>query len=109
MKDQQFDPDPELLESLNWTKDELQAFLNRWEALKRDARENGGEAQTELDDALRSLGLRPTGPGRQASDADNDQYRGMRDDGNRSRPPVEILEQFNAYRKGAARGQRSGG
>ena len=105
LKDQQDEPDPELLKSLGWTKEELQAFIARWESMKRNAREQGGDAETELEDALRSLGLRRTGPGRRASNADNDQYRGMQDGGSRRRPPPEILEQFKAYRKGAARGQ----
>ena len=44
LKDQQDEPDPELLKSLGWTEEELQAFLARWEAMKRNAREQGGEA-----------------------------------------------------------------
>lgn len=109
LQDQQFEPDSELLDSLGWTKDELEQFVQRWQAMKRSAREQGGKAQDELDDALRSLGLRPAGPDRRVSQSDKDQYRGMQDGGNRSQPPAEILEQFNAYRKGAARGPRSGG
>ena len=38
LKDQQQDPDPELLKSLGWTKEELQQFIARWEELKRAAR-----------------------------------------------------------------------
>ncbi len=105
LKNQQDDPDPELLKSLGWTKDELKAFIARWEAMKHNAREQGGEAQRELQDALRSLGLRSAGAERRATDIENDNYRGMHDGGNRSRPPADMLEQFNAYRKGAARGQ----
>ncbi len=104
LRDQQDDPDPELLKSLGWTKEELKAFITRWETMKRNAREEGGGAQQELQDALRSLGLRRTGPRRRATETDNDNYRGLHDSGNRSQPPVDILEQFNAYRKGAARG-----
>ena len=98
-----------MLKSLGWTKEELQAFIARWETMKRNAREQGGEAEKDLEDALRSLGLRRTGTGPRASNVDNDQYRGMRDGGSRRRPPPEILEQFKAYRKGAARGQTNGG
>jgi hypothetical protein len=108
LSDQQQEPDPELLKSLDWTAEELRAFLDRWEALKRGAREDAGNADGELEDALRSLGLRDSGPGRRRSNGDNDAYRGLRDDGARSRPPASIWEQFNAYRKGAARGQHRG-
>jgi hypothetical protein len=108
LKDQQNEPDPELLDSLGWTKEELQAFVERWETMKRNAREQGGSAADELQDALRSLGLRPTGPGRRATEVDNDQLRDLRDGGSRTPPPGDIAEQFKAYRKGAARGSRTG-
>lgn len=109
LKDWQDDPDPELLESLGWTEEELQAFAARWETMKRTAREEGADAQRELEDALRSLGLRRSGPKRRAAHAEDDELRGLREDGNRSRPPQELLELFNAYKKGLARGQRNGG
>jgi hypothetical protein len=109
LQDQQQEPDPELLESLGWTPEELESFVSRWQTMKRNAREQGGEAREELEDALRSLGLRRSGPGRRSMERDNDQLRRLQDGGNRSRPPAEILEQFRAYRKGAARGQRDGG
>ena len=108
LKDQQDEPDPELLDALGWTKEELQSFVARWAELKRNAREQRGGARDELQDALRSLGLRPTGPGLQASSADNDQSRDMTV-GNQSNPPQDILEQYNAYKKGAAHGQGNGG
>ena len=108
LKDQQEEPDPELLKSLGWTKEELQKFVARWEAMKRDAREHAGDAQSELDDALRSLGLRADGPGRLRSSAQDDRPGGLRDSGNRIPPPPAFLEKFNAYKKGAARGQPPG-
>ncbi len=109
LKDQQHEPDPELLKSLGWTKEDLQQFIARWEALKRSAHEESVDSRTELDDALRSLGLRRTALDRRESQDDKDQIRGMRDSGDRSRPPAEFMEQFNAYKKGAARGQTDGG
>lgn len=109
LQDQQDEPDPELLKKLGWTPEQLRSFLARWQTMKQEAREHEGEAREELQDALRSLGLRPTGPGRRGSRGDNDPMQGLQDTGNPSPPPKDILEQFNAYRKGAARGQRTGG
>lgn len=109
LKDQQNEADPELLKSLDWTQDELQQFLARWEALKRAAREEGPAAQAELNDALRSLGLRATATVRRGVHAVNDQPGGLRDLGRSSSPPAEFLEQFNAYRKGRSRGASEGG
>lgn len=103
LKDDQAKADDELLKKLGWTQEELQAFLRRWETMKKTAREGGREEQAELDDALRSLGLRPSGQSRRRGSSQNDQQRGLRDAGSRSRPPVEFLDKFNAYKKGAAR------
>jgi hypothetical protein len=103
LQDDQQEPDDELLKKLGWTQEELQAFLRRWETMKKAAREGGRQEQAELDDALRSLGLRPSGQSRRRGSSQNDQQRGMRDAGSRSRPPVEFLDKFNAYKKGAAR------
>jgi hypothetical protein len=71
--------------------------------MKQAAREGGEDQQAELDDALRSLGLRPSGQNRRRGPGRDDQLRGMRDAGSRSRPPAEFLQQFDAYKKGAAR------
>lgn len=108
LKDQQNDPDPELLKSMGWTAEELQQFIARWEALKRAAREDPLRGQAELDDALRSLGLRAADPRRRSVGAETQQTPGLQDRG-RSRPPAQFLEQFNAYKQGAARGQATGG
>ena len=110
LKDQQQDPDPELLKSLGWTKEEMQQFIARWEELKRAAREEG-----------------PAGPGRPGRCAPQPRFArhelldvaaatrttikpvANRESGSLSRPPAEFLEQFNAYKKGGARGPSDGG
>ena len=109
LKHQQQDPDPELLKSLGWTKEEMRQFIARWEELKRSAREEGPQAQADLDDALRSLGLRATRLDVRRGSADNDQQRGQSESGIESHPPTEFREQFNAYKKGAVRGDRERG
>jgi hypothetical protein len=109
LKDQEQAPDPELLKSLGWTKEELQQFIARWEELKRAAREEGPSARADLDDPLRSLGLRSTDTQRRSGNSINDQPGGQRDLGRSSTPPAEFLEQFNAYRKGRSRGSSDGG
>ena len=37
LKDQQHNPDPELLKRLDWTPEDLQQFLARWEQMKQAA------------------------------------------------------------------------
>lgn len=98
LKDQKDNPDPELLKKLGWTKDDLNAFLQRWESLKSSAKE-GGEAKEELNDAYRSLGLRPATDKRRSAATGDDALRGNRDAGARREPPPGYAEQFKAFRK----------
>ena len=95
--------DQNLLKNLGWTEQELQQFVNRWKDLKSRAAsegDKGGEASAELDDALRSLGLRKQEPTRAnvQSKADklqvNDSYR--------SRAPLEYADRVRAYSKNVA-------
>lgn len=101
LRDQQQKPDPNLLERLRWTEDDLRQFLDRWENLRRSAANDGG--QGELNDALRSLGLRPDQQSTRRITAPADPVQGLRDAGTQSNPPAKYLEQFNAFRKGTAR------
>jgi hypothetical protein len=102
LRDQQQKPDPKLLERLRWTEDDLRQFLDRWENLRRSsAGDDGG--QRDLNDALRSLGLRPDQQAARRITSPADAQQGLRDAGSQSNPPAKYLEQFNAFRKGTAR------
>jgi len=102
LKDQQTNPDEDLLKKLGWTQQDLQDFVRRWSELKRTAREDE-RTQQELDDALRSLGLRPTARDPRRSEVREDPRRAARNLGGQSPPPPAYSEQFDAYRKGTAR------
>jgi hypothetical protein len=102
LRNQQRKPDQELLDKLGWTADDLQQFLRRWETLKRSAREDAA-ARRELEETLRSLGLRPATERARNVNARSDQVRGMRETGGSSSPPPGYLEQFNAYKKATTR------
>lgn len=102
LRDQQQNPDPELLERLRWSEEDLRRFLNRWEDLQRNATDDQ-QGQQEWNDALRSLGLRPQQQGSRRVSAPADAVQGLRDTGTQSRPPGRYLEQFNAFKKGTAR------
>jgi hypothetical protein len=102
LKDQQQDPDQELLDELGWTKEDMREFIERWETMKRSAFEAAG-AQRELDDALRSLGLRSSANSPRTGSARDDARQAASNLGTRSSPPSTYAEQFNAYRKGTAR------
>jgi len=102
LKDQQTNPDEELLKKLGWTTEDLQDFVRRWSELKRTAREDQ-RAKQELDDALRSLGLRPATRDPRRTEVRQDPRRAERNLGTQSNAPPAYSEQFDAYRKGTAR------
>jgi hypothetical protein len=102
LKDQEHNPDPELLDKLGWTQEDLAEFIRRWDALQKSA-DKTPEGQRELDEALRSLGLRDPANRKRAGGATSDSQRDLRDSGGRSNPPAKYRNLFDAFRKGAAR------
>lgn len=98
--------DQELLDKLGWTPDELKRFVERWKNLKAQAETAGPQADEaqELDNALRSLGLRRAeGPRFQAESA-KDKLRDLQD-AYRGRTPMEYQERMRKYVKGTATAQ----
>jgi hypothetical protein len=87
LEGQQEDPDPELLERLNWTEQELREFVQRWKDLKARA-ESGNEAdKRQLEQELRSLGLTQPETAVGEKDIDRDQQSGYREEGRVSNAP----------------------
>ncbi len=102
------EPDQELLDKLGgWSKDDLASLLQRWEKMERDAQQTGPQgtkAKANLDDAIRSLGLRPGRTQRAATRNADDQARGLREAA-RTAPPPEYADQYRAFQKGTSRGR----
>ena len=98
-------PDRELLKELDWNEQDLKQFSDRWQK-SRQLDQPGADAQSskEIEDALRSLGLRPpvaTG-GNQARET-ADSLRSIRDSGNRKPPPAAYRDIFDSFRRGLGR------
>jgi hypothetical protein len=104
LKDEEHNPDPELFDKLGWSKEDLAEFLRRWDALEKSAAQSP-QGKRELDEALRSLGLRDPNNRRRAGGKVSDNQRDVRDAGNRTSPPARYRDLFDAFRKGAARSQ----
>ncbi len=99
------EPDPELLKRLAWTKEDAQKFVEQWDAMMRASKTTGADGNTarrELDERLRSLGLRPSGTQLSGDRAKSDQQRGLRE-GVRSAPPAEYADQFRAFTTGTGK------
>ena len=100
LKDQEHNPDPELLDRLGWSKEELQEFLRRWEAMQKAAAEDPA-ASHELDESLKSLGLKPAINRKRGGGDKSDNTRDLRDSGTRTTAPKSYRDQFDNFRKGS--------
>jgi hypothetical protein len=97
--------DQKMLDRLGWSEDDLRAFVERWQRRKEAAR-NANPARRELDEALRSLGLR-RGTLRQGplpQDAERDLHEGYR-----GPVPAEYQERLRAYNQGISRARQGEG
>ncbi len=108
LKDQANKPDSDLLDQLGWSEAEARRFIEQWEQLQRRAGRDdaaGREAQRSLDQALQALGLRPRGTELKRGATPSERIDGIRDAG-RFRPPSDWAEQFEAYTRSIAEGDR---
>ena len=97
--------DKNLLEKLGWTQDELRRFVDRWKNLKSQTHKSDSpDANQQLNDALRSLGLQRNRRTGYQSKISQDKLRDLRD-AYRGRVPLEYQEQVNRYIKGTATAQ----
>lgn len=108
LKDQLADgqDDSELLKQLGWTREEADAFIQRWEAMRGQSQApgpKGDAARRELDETLRSLGLRPRGSALRSGGKADDRAAGLQES-RRTTPPPEYSEAFKAYTQGTSRG-----
>ena len=101
LADQEDNPDPKLLKKLNWDAEDVKQFVHRWKQLKQNAATPTG--RHELQQALRSLGLKPQGTRVKQQDARKTRVRNLNDVGSRFAPPPGLRKRFNAYKRSVAR------
>ncbi len=100
--------DEGLLKDLGWSEADLKKFIERWQQRKAAAEKNdeaGETARRELDDALRSLGLRRGELEQNA--VRKDTLRDLRE-GYRGPVPTEYKDRLRAYNQGVSRARQSG-
>ncbi|MBX9789962.1 MAG: hypothetical protein K2Y37_13675 [Pirellulales bacterium] len=106
LKDQLADDqlDPELLKKLGWTRDDIEKFVRRWEALRKAAGQEGPEgekAREQYERVINDLNLKRRGVSIRQS-AKPDQVNRLRESRG-SKPPAEYADQFRAYTEGATK------
>lgn len=98
LEDQQYEPDPDLLEQMNWTKEDLARFLKRWQQMRDKAGAGDFQSKREYEEGLRSLGLSPkaSGRGRVAEGVKDKEFR-LNESGVVDQVPAEYRERFNSF------------
>jgi len=101
--------DPELLQRMNMTEQDLKEFLQRWQKMRDAANSGDPVAKKRYAEALRSLDLRNAG--QQPADvlAERDQVTGMAEDGGVNRPSAELAPEFRAFMKSRNRVENASG
>mgnify|MGYP006969344248 CR=1 FL=1 len=95
--------DQELLDRLGWSREDMERFVRRWQQLKRDGAARDGEGQNQLDEALKSLGLRRPGSRVRTGTPGENKARGLKRD-NYGEPPSGYRDQFDAFLRGLSQG-----
>lgn len=98
LKRQREQPDPELLKRMGWNKEQMQAFVDRWQAARDQAMLDPSKKK-DYEDMLQSLGLVPQTGSTRAVLGRTDGLTGIREEGSRVRPPESLRERFEAFRK----------
>ncbi|MFK7738588.1 MAG: hypothetical protein AB8B50_21365, partial [Pirellulaceae bacterium] len=92
-------PDPELLNDLNWTDNDLRDFVNRWKKA-RDLGVNGDpQDRLKWQERLRKLNIKPPKSRMIGSSDINDTFQQMLDSGTRLPPPPALRNELDAFRK----------
>ncbi len=98
LENQKQDPDPEMLKQMNWTKEEMNQFLERWKKMKQNANSDPVNSQKDYTDKLRSLGLKD--PRIKLKDqVKSDAVKGLNEDGSVLKAPPEYAEEYHNFQK----------
>jgi len=103
LDEQENQPNPELLERLNWTEDDMREFLRRWSSMRDRAQSGDVTGEETFRQQLQSLGLRPRSAEGRQSEVREDEMRGLRQDAARVTIPFEMMEGFKAFQRSKAK------
>lgn len=103
LNQQKEQPDYDLLRELNWSEQDLNEFLNRWNQA-RDLAVSPDEAdRLKWEEKLKELGLQPPELRARSGANINDSFQQMRDAGGRTPPPERLRKDWEAFRRAMTR------
>ncbi|MGB1815123.1 MAG: hypothetical protein ACPHJ3_07175, partial [Rubripirellula sp.] len=85
--------------------DDLARFTERWQKVRQMQNDPSTGKNQDIEDALKSLGLRTPAAQTNQIRESADSLRGIRDSGNRQPPPPAYRDAFDAFRRAMGRGK----
>jgi hypothetical protein len=95
LNEQKYEPDPKLLEQMNWSQEDLNNFLKRWEEMKKAADQGDPRAQRRYEQSLRSLNFRSPAELRRLRQSEQE-IKGLSQDSTVIQPPPQFAPDFQA-------------
>ncbi|QDV27661.1 hypothetical protein [Aureliella helgolandensis] len=92
-------PDPELLRKLNWTPNDLQNFVDRWNAARELGTQGTPQDKLRWKEMLQDLQLDRSTQGQRAASTFNDTFQQMQDSGSRMRLPARLQKEYDLFRR----------
>jgi len=86
----------ELLDEMNWTKEDLNKFVDRWEEMKKKAESGDAADRKRFEQHLKALGLRPPSS-RARAKGKKDGKEGYREDSAVDKIMPDLLPEFRAF------------
>ena len=100
LRDQQHQPDSELLKELGWGEEDMTRFLERWDTLRAAAERTGEEERSEsFRQAVESLGL-GTPPAVRRQQMEQFRIDRLRNRGRRTAPPPRYRDLYRDFLQG---------
>ena len=96
-------PDPELLRELDWTPQDMQRFVQRWNQARDLADSPNPADRQRWSQMLEDLNLTAADAQLRQGSGRNDNFQQQRDSGGRMRFPASLQKQFDAYRQAMER------
>ncbi len=88
-----------MLKEMNWTQQQMQEFLSRWEKLRAEASRGDKTAQQHYEESLQSLGLQNGAPNVRSDRMQKDSIKNLNEDSSVTQPPLPFRDGFREYLK----------
>ncbi len=92
-------PDPELLREVDWDKNDLNRFVDRWKQARELASQGDDAARQDWEELLSSLNLNEKRSGSLGPMQRSDDFRKMSDSAVRIQPPKNLLKRWQAVQR----------